>query len=330
VKRPAADKARAGALASAPAPVRGRPRGRTDRGRDALYAALPTEAALPAARELDALGPLATVRLMLREERRSARAALDAAPAIAAVAAAAAAALGAGGSLVYVGAGTSGRLATLDAAECGPTFGARPGQVRAVLAGGARALRRSVEGAEDDAAAGGRLRVRARDLVVGVAASGLTPFVAAALAAARRAGAGTALITCAPAAARAAGVGCDHLVALDVGPEVLAGSTRLKAGTATKLALNAISTAAMVQLGKCYGPYMVDVVPTNAKLGARARRLVARLGGCDDDAAARLLDAARGHAKIAIAMARLGVSRRAAERALASAGGQLRVLLGPP
>jgi len=246
--------------------------------KDRVYAQLSTEAVLPAARDLDAMSPEAVVRLLADEERKSVRAVAAAAGRIAAVAEAAADALAAGGRLVYLGAGTSGRLGALDAAECGPTFGARPGQVVAVVAGGAAALRRSVEGAEDDGPAAaralGRLRVGAKDLVVGIAASGVTPFVAAGLAAARSAGATTALVSCAPSA-----IPVDHRVVIDTGAEVLAGSTRLKAGTATKLALNAISTAAMVRLGKCYGPRMVDLRPTSAKLRARARRLVAELTG---------------------------------------------------
>jgi len=297
------------------------------------YARLPTEAVLAAAKNLDALPAVAVVRLLAREERRSVRAVADAAVTIGAIAEAAARALGGGGRLIYLGAGTSGRLATLDAAECGPTFGARPGQIVALIAGGARALRRAVEGAEDDGAAAARaiarLRPTARDLVVGIAASGVTPFVASGLAAAGDAGATTALVTCAPAAARAAGLRPDLVVGLDVGPEVLAGSTRLKAGTATKLTLNAISTAAMVALGKCYGPRMVDVVPSSAKLRARAERMVADLGG-RPARAADLLAAAGGRVKTAVVMARLGVDRAEAERRLAASGGRLRAVIGPP
>jgi N-acetylmuramic acid 6-phosphate etherase len=301
---------------------------------DAAYARLPTERALPAAADLDRMSAAAIVRLLAREERRSARAVERAAPAIARVAEAVAAAIIAGGRLVYAGAGTSGRLGALDAAECPPTFGTRPAQVVAVVAGGARALRRAVEGAEDRAgdarAALGRLRVGPNDVVVGIAASGVTPFVRAALVAARGAGAFTALVTCAPAAARAAGARADVVVPLSVGPEVLAGSTRLKAGTATKLALNAISTAAMVRAGKCYGARMVDVRATSVKLGARARRMVAELLGTSGPAARRLLAHAGGNVKVAVAMGRLGVGRAEAEARLAAAGGRLRQVVGPP
>ncbi len=292
------------------------------------FADLPTEAVLPGAERLDLLPPAAIVKLLAREEKRSVAAVARAAGEIAAVAGAATRALEAGGRLVYAGAGTSGRLATLDAAECLPTFGVLPGQVVAVMAGGARALRQAVEGAEDrgpDAErALARLRVDARDRVVGLAASGVTPFVHAALAGARARGATTALVTCNPRVAASA----DHVVRLDVGPEVLAGSTRLKAGTATKLALNAISTAAMIGLGKTYGPRMVDLVATNDKLRARARRIVVELTGLAPAAAGRLLARAGGRVKTAVVMARTGSSRREAERRLVEAGGHLRRVIG--
>jgi len=183
-------------------------------------------------------------------------------------------------------------------------------------------FRRAVEGAEDRTRGTlGRLRPRARDLVVGISASGVTPFVTAALRAARHSGATTALVTCG-VAGRA-----DHVVQLDVGPEVLAGSTRLKAGTATKLALNAISTAAFVRAGACWGGRMVDLVATSAKLRARARRLVAEITGRRP---APLLAAAGGRVKVAAVMGRLGVTRPEAERRLAAAGGRLRDVIGPP
>ncbi len=309
-------------------------RARRSHASDRVYAELPTERTLPAARALDAMPTRRVVALLVREERRSVAAVQRAAPKIAAVATLAARALAAGGRLVYVGAGTSGRLAALDAAECPPTFGTRPRDVVAVVAGGARALRRAVEGAEDDEAAAvralTRLRIGQHDTVIAVAASGVTPFARAALAFARAAGAATALVTCAGAAARRAGFHADVVIALAVGPEVLAGSTRLKAGTATKLALNAISTAAMVALGRCYGPDMVDLRATSAKLRARARRLLVRHTELRGAAATRLLDAAGGHVKLAIAMARLDLARPEAARRLAACDGRLRALVGPP
>jgi N-acetylmuramic acid 6-phosphate etherase len=288
---------------------------------DSDYARLATEQANAAASRLDEQSAIAIVRLMAREERRSALAVEKAAAVIARVAEAAAKSIGAGGRLVYLGAGTSGRLATLDAAECPPTFGTRPSQVVAIMAGGPRALRRAVEGAEDRDAA---LDVDPRDTVVGIAASGVTRFVRSGLERAKKQKATTALVTAAPRAALRAGV--DHLIGLDVGPELIAGSTRLKAGTATKMTLNAISTATMVLLGKCYGPYMVDVKATNAKLRARSRRLVAELGAARDPDA--LLEAAGGSVKVAIAMARLSISAPEARRRLREAGGRLRELIG--
>jgi len=262
--------------------------------------------------------PEALVALLCGAEADSVRAARAAAPRIARVAAWAGDAIAAGGRLIYVGAGTSGRLCALEAAESAPTFGSD--RVVAVVAGGARSLRRSVEGAEDRGAdaerALARLRVGPRDVVVAVAASGVTPFARAALAAARAAGARTALVTAA-AGAR----GADAVIVLPVGPEILAGSTRLKAGTATKIALNALTTAAMVRAGKCYGPFMVDVRGTSAKLRARQRRIVGALAPGDP---ATLLRRAGGSVKTAVVMGRLGVSRARAEAMLAAAGGHLR------
>jgi N-acetylmuramic acid 6-phosphate etherase len=306
------------------------------------YARLPTERPDPASRRLDRLDALAIARLMNRADGAAVRAVGRAARPLARAVDLVAGALTRGGRLVFVGAGTSGRLGVLEAAECPPTFGTPPGLVRAVMAGGRASVFRAAEGAEDDGRAGARearRHARRGDVVVGVAASGVTPFVRAALATARARGAVTVLVTCNPTVGRAAargGVGrpprrpvlaraaARVVVALAVGPEVLAGSTRLKAGTATKLALNTLTTAAFVRLGKVYGNRMVDLQPRSAKLRARARRLVAELGGVSDPAAARLLAAAGGRAKPAIVMARLGVGRREAARRLASAGGILR------
>jgi N-acetylmuramic acid 6-phosphate etherase len=195
--------------------------------------------------------------------------------------------------------------------------------VQAVIAGGRGAVFRSREGAEDDRGAGARAirqRARAGDVVIGIAASGVTPFIHGALAAARRLGAATVLVTCNPGVPRSA---AGLVVALDVGPEVLAGSTRLKAGTATKLVLNALTTAAFTRLGKVHGNRMVDLAPRSAKLRARARRLVQEIGGVDARAAARLLRAARGRVKVAVVMARCGLPPAAARRHLGAAGGVL-------
>jgi N-acetylmuramic acid 6-phosphate etherase len=292
------------------------------------YERLATERVHPHSRDLDRLTAREVVSLMNRVDSDALTAVGRAAPALARAVELAVASLSSGGRIVFVGAGTSGRLGVIEAAECPPTFGTPPALVQAVIAGGRRAVFRSVEGAEDDAAEGARQirrRARAGDLVVGIAASGVTPFVRAALREARRLGAATALVTCNPdVGAGAARV----VVVLRVGPEVLAGSTRLKAGTATKLALNALTTASFARLGKIYGNRMVDLRPRSAKLVARARRLVREIGGVDDRSAARLLRAAGGSAKLAIAMARLGVGAPEARRALARASGSLRKVIG--
>jgi N-acetylmuramic acid 6-phosphate etherase len=239
-------------------------------------------------------------------------------------------ALEAGGRLVYAGAGTSGRLGVLDAAECPPTFGVSSGRVVGVIAGGRRALWQAVEGAEDrggDARrALGRLRVGPRDVVCGVCASGVTPFALAALREARRRGAGTIAVTCAPSAALRALA--DVLVAPSPGPEVLAGSTRMKAGLATKMVLHTLTTGAMVRLGKVYGRLMVDLRPTSRKLRARALRIVAELTGLPPASARALARRAGGRPAVALVMHRLGLDAVTARRCLAAHHGDLRSALG--
>jgi len=238
-----------------------------------------------------------------------------------------------GGRLFYVGAGTSGRLGVLDAAECPPTYGTPPSMVQGIVAGGRRALVRSVEGAEDrqadGAAAVTRRRIGPRDAVVGIAACGLTPFVRGAMARARRAGAATIFLTCAPEAAK-----CDDadiIINPVVGPEVVTGSTRMKAGTATKLVLNTLTTTAMVRLGKVHDNLMVDLRATNAKLRDRAERIVMEVAGVSRRRARTLLQAARGWAKVAILMHFRKADFAAARRLLKQAGGSLRKAadLGP-
>ncbi|MCB9518343.1 MAG: N-acetylmuramic acid 6-phosphate etherase [Gemmatimonadales bacterium] len=243
------------------------------------------------------------------------------------------AAFRAGGRLIYVGAGTSGRLGVLDASECPPTFGTDPAMVRGLIAGGPAALTSAVEGAEDDPAQGGAdllaLVPTARDAVVGIAASGSTPYVAGALQAARRVGAATLLVTCAtPPDAVAAG--CDVVIQVDVGPELVTGSTRLKAGTATKLVLNMLTTGAMVRLGKTYGNLMVDLQARNAKLHERGERIVMSVLGVPREVARAAIDRAGGSVRTAIAMEFLGVDREAANTRLAAVDHRLRALLGPP
>jgi len=292
------------------------------------YERLPTEGADPRSRDLDRLSPIAIAALMNRADHEAVKAVGRATPAIGRAVELIVRALAAGGRLIFVGAGTSGRLAVIEAAECPPTFGTPPGLVQAVMAGGRRAVFRPAEGAEDDGAEGARSvrrRARAGDVVVGIAASGVTPFVRAALAEARRRGAATVLVTSNPAVSRRA---ARVIVPLAVGPEILAGSTRLKAGTATKLTLNTFTTAAFARLGKVYGNRMVDLEPRSAKLRARARRLVCEIGEVGEREATRLLRAAGGSAKIAIAIARLGVSAKVARKRLKDAAGSLRHLLG--
>jgi N-acetylmuramic acid 6-phosphate etherase len=237
--------------------------------------------------------------------------------------------LAAGGRLVYVGAGTSGRLGVLDAAECGPTFDAPEGQVVGIIAGGPQALTRAIEGAEDDGAAGARdlaaLAVGAGDAVVGISASGRTPYVVAALRHAVGAGSATAAVTCNRGTPLSELV--EHPIEVIVGPEFIAGSTRLKAGTAQKHVLNMLSTLAMVRLGKTYGDLMVDLRIANEKLRDRARAIVARAAGVEATAAAAALARAGGDVKVAIAMLRLDADAHDARARLGRAGGRLREAL---
>jgi N-acetylmuramic acid 6-phosphate etherase len=292
------------------------------------FAQLPTEAVHPRAAKLDTLSPEAIAALMLSEEARSVRAAQTRADAVGRAARLVADKLAAGGRLVYVGAGTSGRLGTLDAVECVPTFGVPPSRVVPIVAGGPAALTRSVEGAEDDIRdAEQRMRraaVGPTDVVCGVAASGVTPFVRAALDYARFRRAARIFVTAGAVDTTIA----DVVIALDTGPEVIAGSTRLKAGTATKVVLNAISTTAFVLLGKTYGGLMVDVRPTNVKLWARAIRIVRALSGLDDAAARRLIERAGGRAKVALVMHHAGVSAPRARELLIAHKGSLRAIIG--
>jgi N-acetylmuramic acid 6-phosphate etherase len=238
-----------------------------------------------------------------------------------------------GGRLVYVGAGTSGRLGVLDAAECPPTFGTPPEMVIGLIAGGAPALVRSVEGAEDDTAAARQaveaLRVGPKDVVVGIAASGTTPYVRAALEQAHELGARTALVSCSEPPRELVGT-CDVFITVLVGPEIVTGSTRMKAGTATKLVLNSLTTGAMIRLGKTYGNLMVDLRAWNEKLIDRSQRIVMETTGLDRSAARAVIDSADGSVKTAIVMARRGVSKAEAERLLAQHAGRLRAIVGDP
>ena len=288
-----------------------------------FYDRLPTEQRHPRSAALDRLTPQRLLQLMSREDARAIHAVRRQHPQIVRAIRLIAQRLRGGGRLFFLGAGTSGRLGVIEAAECPPTFHTPPSMVQAIIAGGRGAVFRSREGAEDrrvDARRAVQRRIRADDVVVGIAASGVTPFVAEGLRAARRCSAHTVLLTCHPRSAILA----DVRIALDVGPEVLTGSTRLKAGTATKLALNMLTLGAMVQLGKTYGNLMVDVRPTSRKLRARALRIIQLFARCSPREAANHLRAAHGHVKTAVVMAVHRLSYPAARRRLAHAHGVLR------
>lgn len=292
------------------------------------YSRLATERANPRSRALDLLRPREIAALMNREDRRAVRAVGRVRAAIAAAVSMIVAALETGGRLFFVGAGTSGRLGVLEAAECPPTFGTPPRLVQAIMAGGRGAVFRSREGAEDDETAARRAvraRVRRGDVVVGISASGVTPFVRAALAAARKRGARTVLISCNATGPRNALA--DVRIVPATGPEVLAGSTRLKAGTATKLVLNTLTTAAMTGLGRVYGNRMVDLQPRSAKLRDRALRLIAEVAGVSRGRALKAFEASGRRVRVAIVVARNGWDATEASRALQAAGGSLRVVL---
>jgi N-acetylmuramic acid 6-phosphate etherase len=290
-----------------------------------------TEARNPRTAAIDRCDTLGVLQLLQAEDATVAEIVRGALPQLALAVEAALAALRAQGRLIYVGAGTSGRLGVLDAVECVPTFGVEPWQVVGLIAGGAEALVRSVEGAEDDAEAGRRdleaLGPTGRDFVVGLAASGRTPYVLAALEAARDAEARTAAIACnRPSPLLEA---AEIAIPLVVGPEAITGSTRLKAGTAQKMALNLLSTATMIRLGKVYGNLMVDVRVTNHKLVQRAVRIVSEVTGVEATEAARLLAETDWRVKPAIVMALLGLTAPEADARLQAAGGLLAQVIGP-
>ncbi len=288
--------------------------------------ALPTEQPNPASRRVDLKSPSEIVALINREDARVPAAVGRERARITQAVALIVASLRAGGRLLFIGAGTSGRLGVIEAAECPPTFGTPPSLVRGVMAGGKRSMFRAKEGAEDDAADGAAQvsgRVCRGDAVVGIAASGVTPFVRGGLKAAKRKGCVTVLITSNPTPVREA----DVLIAPRVGPEFIAGSTRLKSATAAKLVLNTLTTASFIRLGKVYDQWMVDVKPSNRKLVRRAIRMVARLGGVPQARAVRLFEDSGRHVKTAVVMARLKTGRLDARRRLARANGALRTVL---
>ena len=278
-----------------------------------------TEAFNPRTAGIDDASPLEVVRLLNQEDRTVSTAVASQEKAIAAVIGAVADRMKRAGRLFYVGAGTSGRLGVLDASECPPTFGSDPDDVQGIMAGGTDALIRSREGVEDDREAGARsideALVGPADYVLGIASSGTTPFVHAALEAARDAGAGTGLLSCTPPPEDTVHR-VDHIITTLTGAEAIAGSTRLKAGTATKMVLNTISTGVMIQLGKVYGNLMVDLRAVSRKLVDRSLRMVSAVTGLEREEARRLLLASGGSVKTAIAMHETRVGRFTAERRL--------------
>lgn len=301
-------------------------KGMKDRGH------LLTEQNNPNSQNLDELSTLEMVDVFNKEDQKTVDAIAQARTALAQAINLAAASMREGGRLFYVGAGTSGRLGVLDAAECPPTFCTSPERVQGILAGGAAALLRSSEALEDETESGAEAiathKVTSRDIVVGITAGGTTPYVHGALTAAKQRGADTVFIACVPA--DQVPVDADVDIRLIVGPEVLAGSTRLKAGTVTKMALNIISTGVMVKLGKVYGNRMVDVAVTNTKLRDRAIRILQDLTDLDREAAGALLDKSDLQVKVALVMHMLGVEKAIAQKRLNDHDGNLRAALKQP
>jgi len=290
-----------------------------------------TELRLPESMNLDALSIEDAVKVMNEQDARAVAAVAAERHNVAQAIEMVAAALRSGGRLIYVGAGTSGRLGVLDASECPPTFGSDPDMVLGVIAGGYTAVVRAVEGAEDRADQGAHamddLEVGPEDTVVGLAASRRTPYVVSAIARARSLGARTVYVTCTPREEFTLEV--DVAICPMVGPEVLMGSTRMKAGTAQKLVCNMLSTASFVRIGKAYENMMVDLMANSQKLVERGRRTVMTVTGCDYATAGRAIEAAGKSVKTAIVMVKLGCSREEAERRLAASDGFVRGALGP-
>jgi len=287
--------------------------------------ALLTEQVNPASRDIDTLPTAEVLRIINEEDQKVASSVAAEIPQIAQAVERIVDAIRKGGSLFYIGAGTSGRLGVLDAAECPPTFNVAPDLVQGIMAGGDATLAKSTEATEDDPETGKRdLQGRgftARDVLVGIAASGRTPYVLGAVALARSLGALTVGISCTPDSELSRVV--EIAITLLSGPEVIAGSTRLKAGTATKLVLNMISTATMVRLGYVYGNLMVNVTPRNHKLTDRAARIIAASAAVSTERARELLNEAGGNVKTAIVMAKLALDRTGAEAKLAAAEGHV-------
>ena len=295
---------------------------------DPAVLALPTEQANPASTEIDALDTVGILQTIHAQDAAVPAAVVAEIPVIAKAVEAVVRALQRGGRLIYVGAGTSGRLGVMDAAECPPTFGVSPHTVQALIAGGQPALTEAAEKAEDDEAAGRRdiaaRKVGPRDVVVGLTASGQTPYTVAALRYARSRRATTVAVTGNPGSpiTRAAHIS----IVPATGPEVVAGSTRMKAALAQKMVLHMISTAAMIRLGHVYRNYMVGVRPANNKLMGRACAIIEDITGVDHPTAARTLQQANKDVKLAVTMLRTGLDRAAAARLLSRCGGNLRAI----
>jgi N-acetylmuramic acid 6-phosphate etherase len=288
-----------------------------------------TEQRLSASMDLDSLSILDAVAVMHEQDKVAVEAVGGEGRNIAAAIELVVGAFRSGGRLFYVGAGTSGRLGILDASECPPTFRAEPGMVQGIIAGGQDAVFRSQEGAEDDPAQAAAdldaRQVNHKDVVMGIAAGGTTPYVHGALLHARQLGARTVFLSCVQPVAGEPEV--DVVIRPLTGPEVLTGSTRLKAGTATKLVLNAITTIAMVRMGKCYENLMVDLRASNAKLRDRAARIIGAITGIPREEAFDYLERAEGHVKVAIVMIRCGLDVGEAQAMLARHQGSLRAAL---
>lgn len=290
-------------------------------------ALIPTETINPRTRRLGIATPLQITRMIGAEDMRAAQAVKKAAPAIARAINQAAKTYLSGHKIIFIGAGTSGRLGVLEAVECVPTFGTKPSEIIGILAGGEKAMFRSQEGAEDNAPQGAKDLLhyaKKGDFVIGLTASGTTPYVFGALQAAQKIGCATALVAC---NGKADTTHVDIFIFLPTGPEALSGSTRMKAGTATKMALNAITTGAMARAGKVYGNLMIDVQPTNQKLIRRAVRLIGTVANTDEKTAESLLNAAGKSVKTAIVMHVKQCSRTQAEKLLKQHNGFLQEVL---
>jgi N-acetylmuramic acid 6-phosphate etherase len=284
-----------------------------------------TETLNPRSIDIDTLETKDIIDIINHEDINTVNAVIKAAPDIAKAVTAAERVIRGGGSLIYIGAGTSGRLGVLDASEMYPTFSLPNGIIRAIIAGGLKAVTSPVEGAEDDSTAGkaSAQDVRSIDMLLGISASGSAPFVVSALKEGKFKGAICWMLTCGDTNYEF----LDGVIRIDVGPEIIAGSSRLKAGTATKMVLNTISTTTMIKLGRVYKGYMIDVVPSNQKLKRRAINIIAEITGCSHERAAEILDQSSGNCKRAILMQIKGITAEEAQDLLTKSGGSLRKAL---